>query len=229
MKKALFAASLAGALLLSPAPQALAKQRTVIEQIRPDLVDASYVNAVRVTVADTATKKMAGLEEKATEKRAAANLPPYTPAEDGQETAVPPAEQYATLPFAAMAPLVIRDVTRKWGLTPERGKPVDLDITIENIKTADAAMAMLLASSDELSGEVVVRDPATGEQVGNFYVQVVNGHSGLMGMAMRGAGVREKLVEEFALESARVLTGSTKKDWKKRVKAAKAEANSEKP
>jgi hypothetical protein len=36
---------------------------------------------------------------------------------------------------------------------------------------------------------------------------------------MRGSGVREKLVEEFALESSRILTGSTKKDWKKRLKA----------
>ena len=60
---------------------------------------------------------------------------------------------------------------------------------------------------------------ATQQQLGNFYVQVVNSHSGLGGLAMRGAGVREKLAEEFALESSRILTGSTKKDWKKRVKA----------
>lgn len=50
--------------------------------------------------------------------------------------------------------------------------------------------------------------------------QVVNGHSGLAGLAMRGGGIREKLAEEFALEGARILTGSTMKDWKKRVKTA---------
>jgi hypothetical protein len=66
---------------------------------------------------------------------------------------------------------------------------------------------------------VIVLDPATQKQIGNFYVQVINSHGGLAGLAMRGGGIREKLVEEFALESSRILTGSTKKDWKKRVKA----------
>jgi hypothetical protein len=123
--------------------------------------------------------------------------------------------------------LVLRDVTRKWGLNPERGgKAVNLRVTVENIKTANAGMALLLSSSDELSGEVVVLDPATQQPLGSFYVQVVNSHGGLAGLAMRGGGVREKLVEEFALESSRILTGSIKKDWKKRVKATEqAETN----
>jgi hypothetical protein len=121
-----------------------------------------------------------------------------------------------------MMPFVMRDVTRKWGLTPERGQPVHLRITIENIKTANAGMALLLGSSDELAGEVIVLDPTTQQQIGSFYVQVLNSHGGLAGLAMRGGGIREKLVEEFALESSRVLTGSTKKDWKKRMKAEEA-------
>jgi len=170
-----------------------------------------------VVVADTAQEKMAKLEEKAAEKRAEAKLAAWAPPDDG---AAPPAGQYATIPFTAMMPFVMRDVTRKWGLTPEHGgKAVNLRITVENIKTANAGMALLMGSSDELSGEVIVLDPATQKQIGNFYVQVINSHSGLAGLAMRGAGVREKLAEEFALESSRILTGSTKKDWKKRVKA----------
>jgi len=219
MKKLLFAASLAALTVAAPAgfAPAVAKQRTVIEQLPPEIVDKNYIDQVEVIVADTAQEKMAKLEEKAGEKRAEAKLAAYTPATDG---AAPPHEQYATIPFTAMMPFVMRDVTRKWGLTPERGgKPVNLRITIENIKTANAGMALLMGSSDELSGEVIVLDPATQQQIGNFYVQVINSHGGLAGLAMRGGGIREKLAEEFALESSRILTGSTKKDWKKRVKA----------
>lgn len=217
MNKFLLAASLAAAAFVVPASfdSAVAKQRTVIEQLPQEIVDRNYIDQVEVIVADTATKKMGELESKASEKRVEAGLAPFVADADA------PRDQYATLPFSTMMPMVMRDVTRKWGLTPERGgKPVNLRITVENIKTANAGMALLLSSSDELSGEVVVLDPSSQQQIGNFYVQVVNRHGGLAGLAMRGAGVREKLVEEFALESSRILTGSTKKDWKKRVKAS---------
>lgn len=216
MKKIFLTASMLVALSASAFAPAAAKQRTVVEQLPTEIVDHNYVNGVKVIVADTAAQKMAQLEAKATEKRAEAGLTAYA---EGEGTI--PADQYSSVPFAAMMPAVMRDVTRKWGLTQERGgKAVDLVVTIENIKTANAGMALLIGSSDELSGEVAIIDPATQAQLGSFYVQVVNSHGGLAGLAMRGGGIREKLVEEFALESSRILTGSTKKDWKKRVKAA---------
>lgn len=225
MNKFPLAASLAAIAIVASAAfePVAAKQRTVIEQLPPEIVDKNYVDHVEVILADTAAAKMSELDTKAGGKRVEAGLAAYDPA------VVPTHDQYATLPFSAMMPFVMRDVTRKWGLTQERGgKAVSLRITIENIKTANAGMALLLGSSDELSGEVVVIDPATQQSLGNFYVQVVNAHSGLAGLAMRGAGIREKLAEEFALESARILTGSTKKDWKKRVKAGEKVAG-EKP
>lgn len=212
--------ALSGALSLAAlAAPAVAKQRTVIEQIAPEFVDNAYVDQVEVIIADAAKAKMDTLETLAAEKRTAAALPPYAASGDPAQVR-PPHDQYATLPFRAMMPLVMQDVTRRWGLTSERGKPINLKITIENIKTANAGMAILMGSSDELSGEVLVFDAATQRQIGDFYVQVVNSHGGLAGLAMRGSGIREKLVEEFALESSRVLTGSTKKDWKQRIKAA---------
>lgn len=217
MKTYLVAAGLVAAAVVASASSvpAIAKQRTVIEQLPADIVDKNYVDQVEVLVADTATKKMAELEIKAGEKRSEAGLAPFATSSD-----VLPADQYAGAPFTAMMPYVMRDVTRKWGLTQDRGgKPVNLRVTVENIKTANAGMAILIGSSDELSGEVAVIDPATQQQIGSFYVQVINSHGGLAGLAMRGGGIREKLVEEFALESARILTGSTKKDWKKRLKA----------
>ncbi|MBU0555080.1 MAG: hypothetical protein KKD64_07335 [Alphaproteobacteria bacterium] len=228
MKKYVLAAGFPALIFAACVPftsTALAKQRTVIEQLPPEIVDKNYVDQVEVIVADTAREKMAKLEEKAAEKRAEAKLAAWTQVAD---SAAPPAEEYATIPFTAMMPFVMRDVTRKWGLTPERGgSAVNLRITIENVKTANAGMALLIGSSDELSGEVVVLDSATQQQIGNFYVQVINSHGGIAGLAMRGGGIREKLVEEFALESSRILTGSTKKDWKKRVKADRKAAEEE--
>jgi len=216
VKKSLLAALAVAVVMPASFDPAVARQRTVIEQLPPEIVDKNYVDQVKVVLADTAAAKMTELDAKAGEKRSDAGLATYDPS--GQ---VPVQDQYATLPFSSMMPFVMRDVTRKWGLTQERGgKAVNLRVTIENIKTANAGMALLLGSSDELSGEVVVLDPVTQQQIGNFYVQVVNSHGGLAGLAMRGSGVREKLVEEFALESSRILTGSDKKDWKKRLKAA---------
>ena len=117
-----------------------------------------------------------------------------------------------------MFPLVMQDVTREWGLTEGKGTPVKLRITIETAKTANAGMALLIGSSDELAGKVHVLDAEGAQSLGSFYVHVLNTHGGWGGLLMRGGGIREKLAEEFALESARILTGSTKKDWKKRIK-----------
>ena len=55
---------------------------------------------------------------------------------------------------------VMTDVTRSWGLTG--GRPVRLLVEIDQFKTANAGMAMLIGSRDLLSGTVEVRDAADG-------------------------------------------------------------------
>ena len=203
------------AALFAASTTAQAKQRTVIEDMPKEIVDNNHVTAVEVIIADTAREKLDKLEAKAAEKRTAAGLAAYDPA-----SARPAHTEYATLPFEVMFPLVMQDVTRDWGLTEGKGVPIKLRITVEAIKTANAAMALLISSSsDELAGKVDIFN-ATGDQnLGSFYVHVLNSHGGWGGLLIRGSGIREKLAEEFSLESARILTGSTKKDWKKRVKA----------
>jgi hypothetical protein len=180
---------------------------------------------------------MAEFDKKAAEKRTAAHLAPIDPApaptspvpaaiesaSEGQATSVslatPPAAprpgkpEYETLPFARMFPLVMEDVTREWGLT--NGRPIKLTVTVDTLKTANAAMAVLLSSADQLAGMVEISDPSTNERLGSFYIDVLNNHGGLFGMAIRGASVREKLSEEFALQTSRVLTGRKSKKAKK--------------
>ncbi len=211
--------------LLLAAP-AGAKERKIIDPLAEGLVAQNHVAAVEVKLGPTIAPKMADYEAKAAQKRAAAGLgavAPGTPApvvtsdaaaapaiEANPATSDRPSRDiYATLPFATMMPLVMEDVTRDWGL--KTGRPVKLTITIDNLKFANAGMAMLIGSSDQLAGLVEVSDPASGAKLGSFYVDVINSHGGLLGLAMRGAGIREKLAEEFALQTSRVLTGRKSK------------------
>jgi hypothetical protein len=206
------AAVLAASLLILNATAALAGSRKVVEPMDPAVVANLHVVATEVTVSDTAKENWAKFEAKAAEKRAAAGLPPWefaspdTPEVKGER---PAKAAYATLPFRQMFALTMEDVTKDWGLTA--GTPVKLTVSFDTVKTANAGMAMLAGSADQLAGLVEVSDAASGKALGSFYIDVINSHSGLMGLAMRGSGIREELAGEFALESSRVLTGRKSK------------------
>lgn len=167
----------------------------------------SMVSDVDVKLSPLALEAMTKFEEKARAKRLADGLPPVD--DEAEMTTHPARDQYAGLPFQQMLEFVVKDTTREWGLNS--GQPLKLAVEIDTLKTANAAMAMLAASSDQLSGTVTVMDAATSAKVGEFYVDVINSHGGLLGLAMRGGGIREKLAEEFALHISRQLTGRKNK------------------
>ncbi len=200
MRKLIMAAMLL--LLAVPAP-GLAKAVKVIEPLASGLAGNVTVAGTTVVVGETARVNLAKLETKAAEKRVAAKLAPFDPA--APVSARPPAEVYETLPLTTMMPLEVEDVTREWGLVA--GRAVKLTITLDTVKTANAAMALLIASSDQLAGTVAVSDAASGAKLGEFYVDVLNTHGGWLGMAVRGSGVREKLAGEFAKHIAEQLSG----------------------
>lgn len=172
----------------------------VLQPVSTAIQGNSHVAEVAVTLSPLAQSTMVPFEDKARQERQEAGLAPV-PAEGLSER--PPRDQYRTLPFAEMFELVVQDVTREAGLVA--GRPVRLAVEVDTLKTANAAMAILAASSDQLAGTVTVLDAATGERLGEFYVDVINGHSGLLGLAMRGSGVRESLSEEFAVHITRQL------------------------
>ena len=187
-----------------------AKSRKIVEPLDPSIVAAHQITGVEVVVSPTATESFAKLEAIAVQKRSDAKLPVIEAATPVDPAAPrPAADQYSTLPFARMLPLVIEDVTREWGLAA--GRAVKLKVTVDTLKMANAGMAMLFGSSDQLAGMVEVFDASDGAALGSFYIDVVNSHGGLAGLAMRGSGVRESLSEEFALETSRVLTGRKSK------------------
>jgi hypothetical protein len=190
-------------LVLLVTPAYAAKKTKMIEPLPKELIGHATIAATTVVIGETAQQNFEKLEAKAAEKGTA------TPGPSSSAGTRVETDRYATLPFAKMLPLVVEDVTRQWGLTS--GRPVKLVVTIDSIKTANAGMAMLLGSNDELAGTVVVADAASGDKLGEIYVDVLNSSAGLLGLAIRGAGVREKLATAFAGQIAVQLSGSKHK------------------
>ena len=168
----------------------------IIEPVSTQVRGASHVADVRVTVGELARAQVARFDERASEARTRAE-PAIRRAER------PSQDEYATLPFARMLALVVADAARAQGLNS--GRPLRLDIYVNAVRTADPAMAIVVASRDQLAGTVRVADAQSGEPLGAFHVDVINVHSGLVGLALRGGGIRERLAEEFAVHVARQL------------------------
>lgn len=189
--------------LVTPAAPLLAGQVKVVRALPAGMLGGVSITGVDVTFDGKFATEQAESDAKAARKRVAAGLPATDPAAypSGDEIAA----NYPTLPFKQMFPLVLRDGVRRWGL--REGRAVRLEIVLETLKTADMAMAMMLGSSDRLAGTVTIRDAATGEDLGQLRINVVNGHAGWGGMLIRGGGVREELASEFSLELCRYLSG----------------------
>ena len=98
----------------------------------------------------------------------------------------------------------IRAGLARWGTAA--GSPVRARVTIEGLKWANAGVAIVGGTSDELGGLVELLDPATGARLGRFYVDVFLSRAGLIGMAVRG-DARATLARDFAEEFARAITG----------------------
>lgn len=195
-------AAIASLILLSACGPKAVK---TIQPVSASLHNASSIADVQVTLSPLAQTVMDKFEAKAAEKRVEAGLAPVDATAAAAEAT---RDQYATLPFAQMFELVVKDVAREQGLVS--GRPLKVAVEIDTLKTANAGMAMLAGSSDQLAGQVNLLDAQSGEKLGAFYVDVINSHAGLLGLAMRGGGIREKLSQEFAVHIADQLKGKGK-------------------
>ncbi|HQX28267.1 MAG TPA: hypothetical protein PKX38_10085 [Alphaproteobacteria bacterium] len=77
-------------------------------------------------------------------------------------------------------------------------KKANILIEIDTLKLASAMQSILIGDMDQLAGTVIVQDAATGSKLAEFYIDSIRGSSGLLGLAIRGSGVREKLSADFA-------------------------------
>lgn len=192
--------------LLLFAPVAHARQVQAVQPLTLSKGQPVRIIGMDLEFAPEMLSELSESDAKAAGKRAAAGLPPLdansypSGAQDGAA--------YATMPFKQMFPLVMRDVSREWGL--DKGAPIRLHIRLDKVQTANAALAIAVGSSDILQGGVNVIDATSGASIGFFRVEVRNSHGGLGGLLIRGGGIREKLAEEFGLEMARYIAGGKK-------------------
>lgn len=145
---------------------------------------ASMVSEVDFVIRPTAKPDIQRLDQRAAERRGTAQA------------------GYAALPFEQMLANTVRDVTREWGLTS--GRPLRLVIEVDAARVVDTGRA-IVGGRDRLAGTVFLKDAATGEPLGQLYVDVGHSSPGLLAAALRGGGVRERLAREFALHIAREL------------------------
>ncbi|MDB5693943.1 MAG: hypothetical protein JWO81_3006 [Alphaproteobacteria bacterium] len=113
----------------------------------------------------------------------------------------------SALPFARLFDKAVKEATRARGL--DGARPLIVTVEMDGLRIPDAAMAAL-GRSDRLAGQIRVADARTGDRLALFYVTVDKQHSGLIGLAMRGGGVREKLVRDFAAHIADQLAARSK-------------------
>ena len=114
-----------------------------------------------------------------------------------------PASDDTALPFAQMFVKMVKDVARERGLAS--GRAVTVSIEMDQAQVQGTGMAAL-GRGDRLAGQVRVLDARSGDKLAEFYVDVDKIRPGLIGLAIRGTGVREKLAGEFARRIADQLT-----------------------
>lgn len=141
----------------------------------------SRVEAVAIEVRPTARAAVAALDQRARSREGA-----------------------AALPLAELLTRRVVETSRAWGLTG--AEPLRLTIELDALSVAGTGAA-LIGGEDRMAGTVFVRHAANGAALGQLYVDIDRRSAGLLGIALRGSGVREQLAEAFAAEIARVLSG----------------------
>ena len=147
------------------------------------IVGASQVAAVEIVLQPTALPSVAALDERA---------------------GTSGAQEAAAQPFNQLLEAAVRDAALRSGLTGGRALRLLLDIDHLQVPGTGAAM---FGKQDRLAGTVYVRDAGTGAALGQLYVDVASSNAGLLGIALRGGGVREKLAAAFAERIAGALSG----------------------
>jgi hypothetical protein len=107
---------------------------------------------------------------------------------------VKPEQGYAGMPFAALLPQLLKDAAAQRGM--KEGRALTVTIELDHLRVP-AAGGSLVGRHDRLAGQVRIEDSRTGQALGSFYVDVDKHFPGLIGLAVRGGGVREKLASAF--------------------------------
>lgn len=85
--------------------------------------------------------------------------------------------------------------------------PVNIFVSVDTMQYQNGIATILIGSSDQMSAAVNVKHAETDEVLADFYVDLIRGNAGLLGLAIRGAGIREDFSEDFAEYVADQLYG----------------------
>ena len=111
-------------------------------------------------------------------------------------------DHYEYLPLKDMLQYTVENVLRDSGLMGSVN--VSLAIHIDTLRFANAGLTILAGDTDQLAGLVSILDEDQNT-LGQFYVDVIEAHGGLLGLAIRGGGVREGLAYKFSEELVKEL------------------------
>ncbi|AQR60325.1 hypothetical protein BZG35_00640 [Brevundimonas sp. LM2] len=97
------------------------------------------------------------------------------------------------------AALFDRLVTEELAKCAKGSQPLRLEIRLSELKAANPAMAYLVGDSNVIRGTAVLRDPATGETVGDYEISRSAGGGGLIA-AISMAEAEEQMSRAFGAE-----------------------------
>lgn len=146
------------------------------------------LSAVSVTYSELAAEKISEDDRERAEGAA-----------EGEET------ELNKLPLTEVLSKAVRDEIAERGITGDT--PVNIAISVDTMKYQNGMATILFGSSDQLSGSVKVSNAETNEVIADFYVDLIKGNGGLLGLAIRGWGIRERFAETFAEHVADQLYG----------------------
>ena len=106
-------------------------------------------------------------------------------------------------PFAKLIEKAVREAAAQAGLNS--GRALKLIVEVDALQMASAGSA-LLGRDDRLEGSVFLRDAATGESLGQLYIDIDRNNGGLISALSRIGNVRESLARQFGAEVAAALS-----------------------
>ena len=106
--------------------------------------------------------------------------------------------------FAQLLERSVREAAAQAGLSS--GRALKLILEVDRLQVANPGSA-LIGRDDRLEGSVFVRDAATGESLGQLYIDIDRNNGGLISALSRIGNVRESLARQFAAETAAALSG----------------------
>ncbi|HMC92874.1 MAG TPA: hypothetical protein VKI45_10470 [Allosphingosinicella sp.] len=159
------------ALLLLLASACSPKAVDIMQAPPAALRDASYLYAVDLSLGPDAKREVAAADAR-----------------------VKPEQGYAGMRFAALLPQLFKDAAAQRGM--KEGRALTITVELDHLRVP-AAGGSLVGRHDRLAGQVRIQDSRTGQALGSFYVDVDQHFPGLIGLAVRGGGVREKLASAF--------------------------------